>query len=152
MEKNDILSRASKLAKYNNVSIELEEFKYKASLIIKNMGDNFVVKYSESTNRAVINPDGFTKEKDFLYALMESTDVLIYEKEMSSEDINGKNVVIYNDALEFEKRKYSFSKNCMTLFILVTNDEDISCYYPSIKFEESKVYGKKFYCDLTKSL
>lgn len=151
MNSSSILDRASKLTKFSNAVIEVNKFNYEASLIVKNMGDAFVIKFADNANRVILDSRGSTKEKDFLYALQESSDVLVYTKDVAEYEMENKKIVLFNNIDDFERISYAFKQNQIILFVLSTSDESVLGYYPVIKFEESKIYGKKFFFDATKA-
>lgn len=130
-----------------NVALEVEEFQYVASLLVKDEECKFRVTFTNKTNLVTIHPEESETEKKFIESLMKSPDILVFEKGMSVDKIAGYKAVIYHDVDIFNKRSYVFSKNFTTLFILVVNSEATLLGHPDIKFYE--VSENNFICNLT---
>lgn len=150
IERTNILNRARCLTdnKYDNIFMEVSKFNYRASIVVKNMGDAFTIKFTEASNRAVIDTRGCSKEKDFLDSLMEASDSVVYSKGMEDSELNNKKVVIFKDIYDFEEITAKLNKGRIVLFILLTDNESLFDYYPVIKFKESQIYSKKFFFNM----
>ena len=144
MEGNKVINRANALLGYDNVSVEIKTMNFEASIIVKHMGDAFVINFNDKSKKLILDTCGYTKEKDFLDGLKCSNDAIMYNDGLDKEDMESKRIIIFDDPLKFERVSNEFDKNMIALFILLSEDDEAGWYYPLLKFEESKIYGRKF--------